>query len=104
MSYTYTFEVVSVNEELRCMELLYKSEGLPDALVGTKLPLIDESLEDVAQRFAPTQFWDSVSAQFSVPAVGATGAVDGSISDQSAVGSVAEISTGNTIIVNEIVL
>ena len=104
MSYTYTFEVVSVNEELRCMELLYKSEGLPDTLVGTKLPLIDESLENVAQRFAPTEVWDNISAQFAVPAVGATGAVDGSINDQSATGPVAEIPTGNTITVNEIVL
>jgi hypothetical protein len=53
----YTYEISSINEEFQCMEIVYKSEGLSDITVGTPLPGIGETVEDIVKQYEPILHW-----------------------------------------------
>lgn len=73
MSITYTYEIIKVDQDARCMEVVYSSEGNPTMHVGARLPFEGEALEDVIAMFAPVPYWESLKTPVVVPAVGTTG-------------------------------
>lgn len=75
MSIAYTYKIVAVDAQARCMEVVYEAEGHPVQHVGARLPFEGESLEDVIAMFAPVRHWELLKTPVVVPEVGVTGAI-----------------------------
>lgn len=75
MSIEYTFEIVSVNEAARCMEVVYSAEGHETMRIGTRLPFEGEALEDVISNFSPVALWVQRATPVVVPQVGVKGTI-----------------------------
>lgn len=75
MSIEYTYEIASVDEQARCMEVIYRADGHPEQRVGARLPYEGEALEGVINMYAPVAYWESLQAPVAAPLVGATGTV-----------------------------
>lgn len=73
MSITYTYEILSVDEASRCMEVVYRSEGHKTMHISARLPFEGEPLEDVIRSFAPVPLWEELAKAVSVPEVGLSG-------------------------------
>ena len=75
MSIEYTYEIVSVDEAARCMEVVYSAEGHQTMHIGARLPFVGESLESVIEAYAPVPLWLEMATPVSVPQVGTSGTV-----------------------------
>lgn len=75
MSIEYAYEIVSVNEAARCMEVVYTSEGHQTMHISARLPFEGEQLEAVIKMFAPVALWIELAAPVTVPQVGTRGTV-----------------------------
>jgi hypothetical protein len=73
MSITYKYEIISVDEAARCMEVVYSAEGHQTMHIGARLPFEGETLESVVRMFAPVQLWVELAMPIVLPAVGTTG-------------------------------
>lgn len=73
MSITFKFEVVSVDETSRCMEVIYTSDGNETLRISTRLPYVNEAVEDVIRMYAPLQHWEENKKQMVAPVVGLSG-------------------------------
>lgn len=69
----YNYEIKSVNEEARCMEVLYTSEGRDPVLVGVRIPFEGESLEWVIESFSPVAMWAAQETPIQSITAGLTG-------------------------------
>lgn len=76
MSIAYTYEIFSVNEAARCMEVIYSAEGHKTMHIGTRLPFEGETLESVIDMFAPIPLWIDFSRPVIAPQVGASGVIE----------------------------
>lgn len=75
MSIPYTYEIIAVHEEGRCMEVVYRADGHPTQHIGARLPYQGETLEAVIDMYAPVQYWLSLQTPVVVPQVGLTGTI-----------------------------
>lgn len=75
MSIAYTYEIVSVNETARSMEVVYTSAGRQTMHIGARLPFQHERVEDIIKMYAPVRYWEEQDAAVSVPTAGTTGQV-----------------------------
>lgn len=75
MSITYTYEIISVDQAARCMEIIYTSEGNPTMHIGARLPYEGEALEAVVEMYAPVRYWEELKTPVVVPQVGASGVI-----------------------------
>lgn len=75
MSITYTYEIASVDEAARCMEIVYTAEGHQTMRIGARLPFEGESLQAVIDQFAPVAYWLEQMRPVVVPQVGTAGVV-----------------------------
>jgi hypothetical protein len=75
MNIAYTYEIVSVDEAARCMEVVYTSDGQQTMRIGARLPFEGENLEAVVRMYAPVAYWQSEQTPVVAPAVGTTGSV-----------------------------
>lgn len=82
---TYTYEIISVNEQARCMEVVYSSEGHQTMHIGARLPFEGERLDDVIKMFAPVALWVEQAMPVVAPAIGVTGSVAVQLINDSAV-------------------
>jgi hypothetical protein len=73
MTINYTYEIAAVDEQARCMEVIYRAEGHPEQRVGARLPYEGEALEGVISMYAPVAYWESLRATVIVPEVGLVG-------------------------------
>lgn len=73
MSITFKFEVVSVDETSRCMEVIYTSDGNETLRISTRLPYVNEAVEDVIRMYAPLRHWEENKKQMVAPVVGLSG-------------------------------
>lgn len=73
MSINYTYEIAAVDQEARCMEIIYTADGHPPQRIGARLPYEGEQLESVIVMYAPLAYWESLQAPIIIPVVGATG-------------------------------
>jgi len=76
MSIQYTYEVISVDEAARCMEIVYSSEGRQTMHIGARLPFEGESLEAVVDMYAPVENWLEQEQSVIVPDVGVKGVIE----------------------------
>jgi len=76
MSIIYTYEIISVNETARCMEVIYSAEGHQTMHIGARLPFEGESIEDVIKAFAPVPLWVDMATPVIVPLIGVTGVIE----------------------------
>lgn len=75
MNITYTYEIVSVDEASRCMEVVYAAEGHQTMHIGARLPFEGEPLEDVIRAFAPVPLWEAQTKTVVAPIVGVRGTI-----------------------------
>jgi hypothetical protein len=75
MNIKYTYEVVSINEAGRCMEVVYTSEGNPTMHIGTRLPYEGETVEAIVEMYAPVRYWEELKLPVLVPEIGASGII-----------------------------
>lgn len=75
MSITYTYEVLSVDEAARCMEIVYTAEGHQTMHIGARLPFAGELLEDIIKAYAPVRFWEEAAMQVVIPQAGTSGQI-----------------------------
>jgi hypothetical protein len=73
MSIEYTYEIISVNEQARCMEIVYNAAGYPTMHIGARLPYEGETLEAIVRMYAPVRFWEEAKQSVIVPTVGTSG-------------------------------
>jgi hypothetical protein len=71
----YTYEILSVDEPAKCMDVLYSSEGREPQLVGVRLPFEGEPLEAVIDSFSPVPYWLALEAKRDIPAIGTRGVI-----------------------------
>lgn len=76
MSIIYTYEIIAVDEQARCMEVLYSAEGHSTMHIGTRLPFEEEAIEDVIKAYAPVALWLEQARVVIVPQVGAMGTIE----------------------------
>jgi hypothetical protein len=57
---SYQYEVLSTDVAANCMEVLFKSDGLPDVTVSARIPFEGEDLDAVIRSFAPFTIWQPV--------------------------------------------
>jgi len=75
MSINFTYEIASVDEQARVMEVVYRSDGKQEMRISARLPYDGESLDDVIQSFSPVPLWKESELTVSAPVVGATGSL-----------------------------
>jgi hypothetical protein len=75
MNITYKYQIINVNEQARCMEVVYSSEGRQTMHIGARLPYEGEQLEDVIKMFAPVQLWIESEKLVVPPEVGLSGQI-----------------------------
>lgn len=73
MNIEYNYEIISVNEQTRCMEIVYTSEGYPIQHIGARLPYEGEMLEDIIRMYSPVAYWYELNRKVVVPEVGIKG-------------------------------
>ena len=77
MSINFTYKIVRVDEENRCMDIVYEADGYPTQYIGARLPYEDEEIETVIRMYAPVPYWLETQRVFSVPEVGISGIIKG---------------------------
>lgn len=75
MTIVYTYKISAVDENARCMEVIYSSEGYQTMHIGARLPFEGEQLEDVIRAYAPVPLWEEMSKAVVVPEVGLSGTI-----------------------------
>lgn len=70
---SYTYEIVSVDQHSKCMEVIYAADGFTSMHIGVRLPFEGESLDAVIAAFAPVRLWEESIRGVVVPSVGTTG-------------------------------
>jgi hypothetical protein len=73
MPINFNYEIISVNEQARCMEIVYTAEGYPVQHIGARLPYEGETVEDIIRMYAPTTLWLELKKSVVTPAVGTSG-------------------------------
>lgn len=75
MSITYTYEIIAVDEQARCMEIVYQSEGRKTMHIGARLPYENETLEAIIEMYSPVNYWLEQEYVVQVPVVGTSGTI-----------------------------
>jgi len=75
MSIEYTYEVVSVDEAAKCMEIVYTAQGRETLRIGARLPYVGESFDAVVAMYAPLAYWMDSERQVVAVSVGSKGVV-----------------------------
>lgn len=75
MSINYNYEIINVDVNARCMEIVYTAEGHPTQHIGARLPYENESLEGIVRMFSPVAFWEELQRNVAPPTVGVSGEI-----------------------------
>ena len=75
MNITYTYEIISVDQQARCMEVVYTSEGMPTMHIGARLPYEGETTETIVEMYAPVRYWEEIKTPTVPVSVGQSGTV-----------------------------
>lgn len=75
MSIEYAYEVVSVDQAARCMEVVYTSPSRQTMHIGARLPYEGETIEAVIKMYEPVAYWLEQERKVLVPEVGASGTI-----------------------------
>lgn len=75
---SYTYKIQKVDATSKVMEIEYSADGYATLLIGARLPLLSETLEQVVQSYAPIGTWVQEKAEVQVPAEGRVGTISSS--------------------------
>lgn len=75
MTIAYNYQIISVDEQARCMEIVYTAEGRQPMHIGARLPYTDETLEAVVEMYSPVAYWLEQERTVQVPVVGTSGTI-----------------------------
>lgn len=76
MSLIYTYEVIFVDEQNKCMEVKYTCDGYKEISVGVPLPTTNQLIEEVIGTYAPLSFWlDTEEKTYLKVCVGDSGSI-----------------------------
>lgn len=75
MSINYTYKIINVNVEARCMEIIYSADGYPTRHVSTRIPYEDELLEAVVRNMSPILYWEELKRNIIPPSDGYSGEI-----------------------------
>jgi hypothetical protein len=75
MSINYRYEIINVDEQARCMEIVYSADGHPTQHVGSRIPYDTETLESVIRTMAPVVYWESLQLNIVPPTIGTSGEI-----------------------------
>ena len=70
---TYSYEVLSIDDGTKTMQVKYSAEGRDDVLVSARLPYQNESIEAVIDQFSPVLMWEEADVVRNTPSVGMSG-------------------------------
>ena len=73
MEYNYTYEIASVDESAKVMEVVYSLDGKPSITVGVRLPFEGEDVGTLIDIFSPVLVWREEDAPRVPPSVGLKG-------------------------------
>lgn len=73
MSINFNYKIVSVDEQARCMEIVYTAEGHPTQHIGARFPYEGETIEQIIRTYAPIYNWLELKKAVIVPEVGISG-------------------------------
>lgn len=54
---SYTYKIIKVDVQSRCMEIVYESEGRATQHIGARMPYVGETVEDIVEHYAPIAYW-----------------------------------------------
>lgn len=74
MTIPFTYTVVRVDSDARCMDVVFESPGRPSVTVGTRIPRKGENLDLVMESYAPIGYWGELDQDLEAPEVGSRGA------------------------------
>lgn len=92
---SFSYVVTSTNVDIGTMEISYSSPGLPDVLVGARMPRGTQTLDQVVAEFAPMTYWGDILNPVIPVEVGASSVVTLSTDEQPRIGLSQPISTGS---------
>ena len=69
----YTYKITHSDANTNTMIIEYSANGYPTVSVGSKVPYVGESLDDVVLNNAPFNIWQTANANVAIPDIGATG-------------------------------
>jgi hypothetical protein len=76
MSINYSYKITHVNEEARCMEIVYTAQGHETQHIGARLPYIGETIEQIVRMYAPIAYWLEKQRSVVSPTVGTSGTIN----------------------------
>jgi hypothetical protein len=97
MSIEYTYKIVKVDAEARCMEIVYTAEGRQTMQIGARLPYVGESLEAIVDMYSPVAHWLEQERQVVLPQVGVRGTISPTPTE-------APTPPTNTLVINEVLV
>jgi len=65
----YTYEIISVDQEARCMEVVYSSPGRQTFHIGARLPYENETLDTILQMYSPVAHWLEAEQKTQAPQI-----------------------------------
>jgi len=78
---TYSYEIVSVDQAARCMEVVYLSEGRQTMHISARLPFEGEDLSSVVGMYSPVAYWLEQERAVVPPPVGEKGSTSISLAN-----------------------
>lgn len=73
MSIAYNYEIISVDNSARVMEVVYTSEGRQTMHIGARLPYEGEDLDSIIKMYSPVPYWLQQEATVLEVSVGTSG-------------------------------
>lgn len=71
----FSYEIVSVNETAKSMDVRFSAEGHDDILIGMPMPKEGEDIRNLMAAFAPIPMWQQRAAVVQSVSSGTTGEV-----------------------------
>jgi hypothetical protein len=65
----YTYNIISVDQAARCMEVVYSSPGRQTLHIGARLPYENETLDTILQMYAPIAHWLEAEQKTQAPPI-----------------------------------
>lgn len=60
MNIEFSYNIISVDNSARCMEVVYSSQGRPTLHISARLPFEGETLDSVLFMYAPIAYWQEL--------------------------------------------
>lgn len=69
----YTYSVVRVDQDVKCIEVNFMAEGFSPILVSMPIPRLGDNIDSVIQSYAPWTIWQPQVIEYAEIAVGKSG-------------------------------